>query len=50
MEHYRGAGLELAISNNFDRLLQGTLGLESELNKGTTFYCELPVSTKHQLE
>jgi signal transduction histidine kinase/ligand-binding sensor domain-containing protein len=43
-EIYRGAGLGLAISKKLANLLNGSLWLESELNNGSTFYLELPLS------
>ena len=47
---YRGAGLGLAISKKLTHLLQGYLWVESELNKGTTFYLSLPITTKRTLQ
>lgn len=39
---YRGAGLGLAISKDIVQLLGGEIWLEYELNKGTTFYFNIP--------
>jgi CheY-like chemotaxis protein len=41
---YRGAGLGLAICKNIAKLLDGEISVESELNKGSTFYFSLPIS------
>jgi PAS domain S-box-containing protein len=40
---YRGTGLGLAIVKNFVKLLNGTLRLESEVNKGSCFYFTIPL-------
>jgi signal transduction histidine kinase len=37
-----GTGLGLTISNSLIKLLNGRLYFDSEMNKGTTFYVELP--------
>jgi len=39
---YEGAGLGLAISKAYVELLGGSIWMESELGKGSTFYFELP--------
>ncbi|SHI89512.1 PAS domain S-box protein [Flavobacterium terrae] len=45
---YGGTGLGLAISNKILKLMNSELNLESELNKGSTFYFEL--NTKYYPE
>ena len=39
---YRGAGLGLSICKNIVELLDGEIWLDSELNKGSTFYFSIP--------
>jgi len=39
---YRGAGLGLAICKNIVRLLEGKIWIDSEINKGSTFYFSIP--------
>lgn len=46
---YEGAGLGLAISKAYVELLGGSIWLESELNKGSTFRFELPILPNKQL-
>ncbi len=42
-EHFGGTGLGLAISSKYVNDLGGTLELESELDKGSNFYFNLPL-------
>ena len=39
---YRGAGLGLTITKNLVELMEGTIHVESELDKGSTFYFNIP--------
>jgi PAS domain S-box-containing protein len=39
---YRGAGLGLAICKNIVHLLEGKIWIDSEINKGSTFYFSIP--------
>ena len=45
-----GTGLGLSIAKAIVERLNGRIGFETELNVGTTFYCELPVWTWPQCE
>jgi len=46
----QGAGLGLSISKAYVELLGGKIWLESEVNKGSTFYFTLPYQTKSTKE
>ena len=51
---YRGAGLGLSICKNIVELLGGKIWIDSEINKGSTFYFSIPhikdlQSNKNQL-
>ncbi|MCL3781607.1 PAS domain S-box protein [Prolixibacteraceae bacterium JC049] len=45
-----GAGIGLAVSKGFCDLLGGKIWLESELNKGTTFYFQLPLKIAREIQ
>jgi len=47
-EHFGGTGLGLAISSKYVSDLGGTLKLESQLDKGSTFYFNLPLEAINQ--
>ncbi len=46
---YRGAGLGLAICKNIVELLDGEIWVDSELNKGATFYFSIPLIEVKQI-
>lgn len=41
----RGVGLGLAICNSLVKALRGTVNFESDTNKGTSFFVEIPIQT-----
>jgi signal transduction histidine kinase len=43
-EYIPGTGLGLSVAKAHVQSLRGTLGVESELGKGSTFWIELPLS------
>ncbi len=45
-----GSGIGLSITKEFVELHKGTIWVESEVNVGTTFFVELPLSKNHQSE
>ena len=47
MPKYEGAGLGLAISKAYVERLGGSIWMESELGKGSTFYFELPIHVQN---
>jgi len=44
--NYGGNGLGLSIVKAYLKLLQGTITVKSEINKGTTFYLSIPAGIK----
>ncbi len=47
---YRGTGLGLTITQNLIERLGGTIRVESEINKGSTFYFTLPLDISKNIE
>ena len=47
---FEGSGLGLSISKGYVKLLNGEINLDSELNKGTTFYVRIPNSLSVKLD
>jgi len=48
--NFEGAGLGLAITKAYVEMLGGQITLESEPQKGTTFYVSLPYKTKSKMD
>ncbi len=44
-KRFEGTGLGLALSARLVELMKGTIWVESEINKGTTFYFSIPLRT-----
>ena len=47
---FEGSGLGLSISKGYVKLLNGEISLESELNKGSTFYVQIPNSLSKKIK
>ncbi len=47
---FEGTGLGTAISKELVELMDGRIGVKSELNKGSTFWCEIPFSAIEQTD
>ena len=45
LNKFEGAGLGLFITKNLVTLMNGTIWVESELNKGSSFFVQIPVSS-----
>lgn len=46
-KHIEGAGVGLALSKDLVELMNGRIDVSSELNKGSTFWVDIPLSTKY---
>jgi signal transduction histidine kinase len=49
-KRYRGTGLGLSLCKRFAELLGGTVGLESEVGKGSLFFVTLPIHHDHEAD
>lgn len=49
-QKYGGTGLGLSISKGFVELLDGEIGIQSEIGKGSTFYFSIPYKPVHELK